>query len=206
MLIREHGLILQHDVFNVNEPCGGDSSRSTGTMAVFGSLADKMVITKHYLGDGLMCRNPYQKKWNDPKNFSRDQTIPLVAGFAICKDDHILKEIFYAHLQRFFFCQNLDLSTPALILQMILGARLKSWYWFYPIGMGWHLLEIVWNTKVMPWNEKNQIMCQCKQFGTENIYKKLHPAWKVPVSDYWWSGSGWWRDQFEIGKQIVDNF
>jgi hypothetical protein len=202
MLVRDPitQLVGQHDIYNPAYLDFGDASRSTGILATFGSVLDQKIMLKHYVGHGLMVRHPYQSPWWEVQNFSRDQMIPLLSGFAECKDDYILKQIFYATAKRFFFCQNLDLTTPAVILQMILGARLKWFYWFYPIGMAWHLIEILFNCYVVPFREQNQVICQTKQFKTGFIYRKLHPDYRKALNLYW----GGWRNQSEFVTQIID--
>lgn len=203
MLVRDPltNLIGQHDIYNPDYLDFGDASRSTGIMATFGSKTDQAIILKHYVGKGLMVRHPYQSPWWEIQNFSRDQMIPLVSGFAECKDDYVLKQIFFRSAKRLFLCQNLDLMTPAVVLQMILGARLKWLYWFYPIGIAWHFLDILFNCYITPFREQNQVICQSKQFKTGRIYKKLHPDYKKSLTLYWCG----WRNQSEFVAQIIDS-
>ena len=198
----ETNLIGQHSLYDGSYFDFGDSSRSTGIMATFGSYLDKLIIIKHHKGDGVLIRHPYQQPWNNPSNFSRDQLIPILSGLSATKDERIIKLVIYACIRRVFLCQNLDLTTPSVILQMILGARLWPLYWFYPIGILWHFLEILFNCYVLPSNEQNQLMCQCKQFGTQSLYKRLRLDWKTAVDLYW----NQWRDQKEIGTRIKENF
>lgn len=207
MLPRECGLIVQHDIYNMAKPFdGGDSSRSTGVMACFGSWVDRKNVAKHYIGEGLMVRNPFQVKWADYRNFSRDQTIPLVSAMYICRDDKFLREIFWASAKRGFLCQNYDLMTPTLIWQLIYGGGIWWLYWFFPIAFVWHVLEMLWYSCVRPYAEVNQFICQCKCFGTTPIFAKLHPNWQKAIKDYWCEGAGYWRDMQEVSMQVIDNF
>lgn len=204
MIRREFGLIVQHDPNDPEYGDGGDSSRSTAIMGLFGSRQDQYVLLKHYLGDGLMCRNPNQYKWCDPSNFSRDQMIPYICALYHCNDDVVLSQILDATIKRFCLAQNKDLLTPVIIWIMAKGARRAWHYLLYPIAMIWHYLEILYNCKIVPWKEQNQLMCMCKIIGTESVFKKLHPDWKKAVELYWSQYP--FRDQAEIAKQIIVNF
>jgi len=201
---REFGIIVQHDPHDPTYRDGGDSSRSTSLMALFGSKQDQCILLKHYIGNGLMCRNPNQYKWSDPSSFSRDQTVPYICALFYCKDDYVLREIFDATLKRLFLAQNYDLLTPAIIWIMVKGANIVWMYWLYPIVILWHYLEIIYNCKIVPKNEQNQLMAMCKIYGTEKLFKKLHPDWKKAVNDYWSQFP--FRDQSEVADQMINNF
>lgn len=204
MIKRDYDLIVQHDPYDPTYGDGGDSSRSTGIMATFGSDFDKLKINRHYVGNGLLVRHPKQHEWDRPNNFSRDQLIPILSGLAACKDDYTIKKIFLAHLKRGFFCQNYDLTNPAVIGQMILGAKLWYLYPFLIVSYLWHFIEILFNAYVKPDNEQNQIMCQCMQFKTVKIYKHFFTYWEDAVHEYWSTFP--FRDQQEIAIQIMNNF
>lgn len=50
--------------------------------------------------------------WNNPRVFSRDQLIPILIALGAWDRKVELTEILKAHLKRFFFCQNGDLTGP----------------------------------------------------------------------------------------------
>jgi hypothetical protein len=66
----------------------------------------------YYEKDGVCVRHPTDAPWNNPKNFSRDQLIPLVAGFYGRDLTEKAKRVFWAHAKRFFFCQNSERDVP----------------------------------------------------------------------------------------------
>ena len=205
MIKRQNGIIVQHDPNNPFYGDGGDSSRSTGVMATFGSAEDQEIITKHYVGNGLIVRNPFQKQWTYTQDVSRDQTTPMISGLATNPENRpIIKQILFATLKRLGFAQNGDLLNPAIIGQMILGAGIWQLYWFLPISYLFHILDLYYNCLCDPWSEQNQIMCSSKQLGTASLYKTIHPNWKDAVDLYWSHYP--FRDQKEIAEQIKKNF
>ena len=120
MIVRDiHGIVVQHAPSDPSYLDGGDSSRSTGILACFGSGKDLAVLRKHCTSRGFV-RHPTQSRWNIPSDFSRDQLGPLLAGIWATEDDD-LKE--YARKYSVKFClfpllgfaPNWDLCSPAFI-------------------------------------------------------------------------------------------
>lgn len=189
---------------------GGDSSRTTGMMALFGSVKDKCVL--HLFepnGDGILVRHPSHY---DHKCFTRDQLLPFVAGlWSACKTD-IARRVFWSHAKRFFFCQNThdqftrkrktligDPLTPDHIGHLILCANLWPLYPFLLISYPWLILNIFWHTKIDSKHEQNQTIAMAWVAGLIGLWAKWHPNWKGSINNYW---SGW-RDQKEIADIII---
>ena len=172
-------------------------------MATFGSDEDCINMQSHCI-DGKLVRHPYQATWNDPRNFSRDQLVPCLSGLSAINYTYTIREIFYSHMLRFGFCQNGDLINPSVLGQMILGGKIYLLYPLLLISYLYHFLDIIVSCLLLTWNEQNQLMCQCQQFGTNFLFKFFHPDWKKVVNDYW--GGYPFRDQKEISDFIIAKF
>jgi hypothetical protein len=61
---------------------------------------------------GLLTRHPLQTPWNNPKNFTRDQLIPFVAGCHRAREYALVRRVFWRHARRLFFCQNSERDYP----------------------------------------------------------------------------------------------
>jgi hypothetical protein len=58
----------------------------------------------------VFVRHP--KMWNDPKDFSRDQTTPLVAAMGAYGIHDVLVDLCWKHIKRFGFYPNGDFASP----------------------------------------------------------------------------------------------
>lgn len=65
---------------------GGDSCNRNGQLAVIDRPA---IGGDFYLVNGKPVRHPYQKPWDNPKNFTRDQLVPFVCGVIKQRDTHL---------------------------------------------------------------------------------------------------------------------
>lgn len=66
----------------------------------------------------------------DPKEFSRDQTLPLAFMLSVCGFRTDLKELYWAHFRRLGKCQNKDWLFPEHWNIFIRGL---GWWWLYPL-------------------------------------------------------------------------
>lgn len=89
---------------------GGDSANRCGLVSTFMPITciDLLKFEKN----GICVRHPNQTPWNNPKNFSRDQLIPLMSGLSEKHQYETARRIFWAHARRFFFCQNFERDVP----------------------------------------------------------------------------------------------
>lgn len=136
MYLDKYGLIVQAD------GDGGDSAQRTG-FYYFGVLFAQECSANDCINDWVhfmaclkrlntpegFIRNP--EKWNDPKDFSRDQHNPLVMAMgAYCGYfDSILGPILLSHLKRFGKYQNKDWAGP--VDWGIYVRAFSAWY-LYP--------------------------------------------------------------------------
>lgn len=84
---------------------GGDSANRAGLTSLFGFYNPPLT---NYVKDGICVRHPHQVPWNNPKNFTHDQLIPLVAGLWKQKHYQTVRHIMWKHIMRFGFCQNFE--------------------------------------------------------------------------------------------------
>lgn len=89
---------------------GGDSANRAGILALLGSVDEQ--LDDYMSSKGVVTRHPTQVPWNNPKNFTRDQLIPFVAGLHSQGRHYVVKDIFIAHAKRGFFCQNTERDYP----------------------------------------------------------------------------------------------
>lgn len=153
--------------------------------------------------DGNFIRHPGPGAdfWSDPKQFSRDQQIPLIIALGAYKEYAILWRMFKAHIKRFFHYQNKDIACVEIL--SLYSRAFKMWP-LYPliiIGDIWTLFNTFNRCGLIPrWKEetsefvklnnddvgddKNHIMCllQAKlwyptpiSFIASWIYKKFRP-------------------------------
>lgn len=133
MFLDSNGLIVQKD------GDGGDTAGREGDYWFNIGLANskgeassapefKRVLELLQVSPGVFVRNPVH--YNDPKDFSRDQTMPLILAMGEMKEYGILKETLKQQLKRFTFYQNRDIATPQDWGYYIRAFR--AWY-LYPV-------------------------------------------------------------------------
>lgn len=94
---------------------GGDSANRAGLWALLGHAQPLDLFEQK----GFLVRHPFQEPWNHPGNFTRDQLLPYVAGLWRQGEIKAARRVFWRHLRRGFFAQNLDRDQP--------GTRKKPW-------------------------------------------------------------------------------
>jgi len=203
MIVRDnYAIIVQHYPETPNQGDGGDSSRTTGIMALFGSRIDQIIIETHWTSKGFV-RHPKQHGWDNPRIFSRDQLVCLSAGLWKSKKDWIVKHEFYRQYWK-GVCPNVDLIIdPCFYWHLILCGRIKWLYPLAPIGYLFLLIHILFMTKIRPDAEQNQTICMAAVAGTFflDLWCFLHPDWIGSLFDYW----NGWRDQGEIASHIEES-
>lgn len=87
----------------------GDSARAWGILQLVQYTGEPLCPPERFMaGWGLARRSPAQIPWNNPWNFTRDQLMCLVAGFYVLGRYDLIRQLFWRHLLRFFFCQNFE--------------------------------------------------------------------------------------------------
>lgn len=128
-----YGLIVQTD------GDGGDTAGREGDFWFFEGvmngqaichrdLSFKDVLFLLQVGAGVFVRNPVH--YNDPNDFSRDQTIPLILAMGEKKEYNILKLLLENQVKRFFRYQNGDIGFVEDLGYYI--RAFNSWY-AYPL-------------------------------------------------------------------------
>lgn len=114
---------------------GGDCPNRTGIMLCHASFNGMLVEPiVHAIDDHLHVGNDqyirYPVKWNDPKDFSRDQASQLMLGFLTSTYGMYAKAYYKICLKNFGRHPNGDLVAPGEVANIIRG--LKAWY-LYPL-------------------------------------------------------------------------
>lgn len=222
MLVRDRdiGAIIQHPL---DKNSGGDSARSTGMMALFGSLEDQLILGRFEVPPlrGTICRHPLL--WPTTDDFTRDQLLCFLGGCWKARRTDLARRIFWSHAKRGFLCQNYmeqfpnaktgvrrnkgffgrDPLSPSHIGYIIICARLWFLFPFLLVAFPWFLVDLWYATKVRPREEQNQIIAMASAYGCLKLWAQWHPCWDRPIMEYW-GALGGWRDQREISEFIVN--
>lgn len=128
---------------------GGDTAGREGDYWFFAGLTKSTyaprslinVLSHLQVSPGIFIRNPTKnpttppaKSWNDPTDFSRDQTSPMILALGAMEQYSILKNLLWHQIKRFGFYQNHDLPSPE-----DLGAYIRSF-------KAWYLYPVLWVT------------------------------------------------------------
>lgn len=89
-----------------------DSAVRCGILVFAGNSAMDMALIKNYESKGLFFRCPVGAPANNPKNATRDQMIPLVAGLYRAGEHKAIRRIFWSRLKSAFFAQNTERDMP----------------------------------------------------------------------------------------------
>lgn len=218
-----YGIVVQHGADDYAD--GGDSASRTGILALCGSMQDLNNIGLFFTGKDKLVRHPAQSPWTNPKNFTRDQLIPLAVGLWYSSKqfrftharERSLRIYFHKILLRGGFCFNTDYDdygtgkkfpdlpdwlAPDQVGALIIASKSYWLYWALPVCYTWHLLALVWNCTKGRNKEQNQFWCTTFPYRTTPLYIKLY-GWdnfKTHMLNYW----GGWRDQVEIGRAILN--
>lgn len=194
MIVRDkYAIIVQHNYKapnNLNFRDGGDSDARQGIMALMNE-EDKVLLSR-FIIEGQVVRHPYQERYNDPKETSRDQ---IVQYFASIKDS----DIAYSYAKSWFI--NKDFLDPSVKLYLWKKSGKKVPLWLKITGTVNMFLSLLWNCFAQPDEEKNQFCCMCIEYGefwVRFLYKH-HPNIEKNINSYWDD----WRDQKEIGETLI---
>lgn len=126
---------------------GGDTAGREGdywfAKALYGDVTSDQinefdrVIKLLQVNIGVFIRNPRQnpvippnKSWNDPSDFSRDQTVPIILALGEMKKYDVLEQLLWQQLKRGTLYQNGDIATPQDVNYFI--RAYNAWY-MYPL-------------------------------------------------------------------------
>lgn len=172
-----------------------DSARLMGMLSVF--KYQGLVLSSYFVGLKVVrcpVSNVDGDQCTDHKNFSRDQLVPLIAGYCgVGPYAHILADNI-----RFIFCPNWDILSPSQLnhIRMCIGKK-PSWF-----GLKWLELDIWYNAKFAPMSEPNQLLCMLMIAGPEYVrkWKSANVSWEKAIRTYWEG----FRDEKEVSDLIVD--
>lgn len=190
---------------------GGDSAHLSGLF----------VISTHYhigmhkfLHHGQGIRHPKQFPWTNPNNFSRDQLMPLVAGLYVENKHLEIKKLFFTHMKRLFFCQNIDRDIPGSskkpyphkvnnkwrifdyrdplmphhIYALASAAKINLWP-LYPLAIITLVIEIL-SFRFTKNADQGALIATCYIMKELKLFKKLNPKWNEKLKAYF---LGWRR-------------
>jgi len=199
----EIGIIGQHNASYPEYFDTGDSSSRAGLMAMAGSDVDKALLWQFLTKDKELVRHPTDPKWSDPLLTSRDQLINWAGGAATLpmKYDNL---VIFAALKKYAESSfiNKDVLLPETRLFLYKCAGLEAPIWIRALGYPLFFLKLVYNTKINPGIEQNQIISMCAVYGKwwMRKIKAWHPDLEHNLVDYW--GGEEWRNQIEISTAI----
>lgn len=112
----EHNIPVEHN------GDGGDSSMRVGMSVIFPAPSNADLFVKQ---DGEFVRHPFQFPWNNPKNFTIDQMIPLVVNLSRTEHGrYAIRKNLYNRMKGFFRGQNTERDKPG-------STKYMKPHWFY---------------------------------------------------------------------------
>lgn len=199
----QYGIISQLNYDGVTLD-SGDSAFSTGLMAGCGSLKDAMLMPL-FVQTGQLVRHPYSTDntgtapHNNPRATSRDQVLAFFFGAHAANNDQVYAACLqYAQGWRV----NADVLMPHHKLYLYKCAKVEVPKWLQVIGEACLTLNILWNTKVKPEEEQNQLVVISIMMGRQwaaKVYVK-HPNIFKNLNDYFCG----WRKRCEIATALKE--
>ncbi|MGZ3742745.1 MAG: hypothetical protein ACXVB1_00115 [Pseudobdellovibrionaceae bacterium] len=179
-----------------------DSARLAGIMTLFGF--GKEIKLGEYL-KYVELIGPNGKSWsfelqptrhpdyNNFKDFSRDQLIPLIAGLSKIGWTYT-NDMTFAHMS---VCPNGDLLSPSHLNHIRRCCGLKPTMY----GNLWLKLDILYNAYIDPMAEPNQLICMLVIAGADyvRLWMKKNKKWEDAIRNYW---SGW-REEPELAEFMI---
>jgi hypothetical protein len=169
-----------------------DSSRLAGIMETFGYRPNGSIPLEKYVivenDKTVYCRHPLERRYN----FSRDQTLCLVAGLAsqgkydLVNLDYVDgKDIFSpSHRGHIARCQ----GRKATFLQ-------DAWLW----------LNVVYAANFKILEEPNKILCMLMLADKKFLkyYLRTNKQWRQAILNYWAENDGAWRGERELALHMI---
>lgn len=196
----------------------GDSAVMAGILKISPSeFKWQFNLLDYEIKPGVLCRHPFTPPWNNHKNLSRDNTMPLLAALNRLGLHCVAERFFYKRMSAFFFAQNTERdhkgTTKKPYPHIMTGGDPKDEGKFRlfdmpdllwsPSVLGSMVLagRIKWlywllpvsyvvnffNIVYMNKKEVNQLIAECSILGTTKLLKKLNPEWETISEKYWGS-------------------
>lgn len=190
-----------------------DSCRSAGLMATFSH--PQAPDMRKYLINSEGVRHPVEFPANNPKNFTRDQLMPLAAGLHQQGYNEEVLVLYKAAKARWYRAQDTEADVPGSTKKFPNGAdllspshmnhlRICSGQKPLLLGKIWILIDILSNALLPTQNEPNQLMTMCEVAGPFYIkmWRKLNPKLNDQIVSYW----AGWRDESEFAQFLIEKF
>lgn len=206
MIFDQHGLPKDNGATDYMDSC-----RLAGLLATFNH--PKAVNMTTYLtpyGDGL--RHPYEPTASNPRNFTRDQLIPLATGLYMQNKEACVGKLYYGAVERGYRAQNTEADVPGSVKRFPDGADILAPHdmsllnkcaggAITTLGRVFMVMSILGNALFTPRRESNQLLCALKVYGPSwmRFYKRVTPRWREAIKDYWCG----WRDEPELAKYLI---
>jgi hypothetical protein len=200
----------------------GDSAHFTGLWVMATGDLFPWVWIDFVDGKGLIVRHPEQEPWNNWRNVSRDQTMPIVAALMRQGSIATAKKVFWAHAKRLFFCQNIerdakgtrkypwphkvngkwrvfdfaDPLAPHHISAMARAAGYKTWL-IDAIAFPTFILECL-TFRYSDNDDQGALIATAACLGKLHWFKFFNPDWEKKL-DLYCNG---WRRQGELFKEL----
>lgn len=174
-------------------------------------------------------RHPHQVPWNNPKNFSRDQAIPLIA----ISSKGLARHFFWKTIRNFGFMPNSERDYPGTTKypwphkvngkwrmfdfadpvgfdfagMMILRGRMWYLYWLLPLGYLQTWLSIIFFCSKACADKEHtdfkQLYILASHYGLDRFFYNLYPWGLEYASEKYFCG---WRDLEPIHNLFLHEF
>jgi hypothetical protein len=197
-----------------------DSARLAGLMALFehpqAPNLNQYLVKVDYSNHLQGVRHPDESpSSSNPKNFTRDQLVPLVAG--LNKQGYVMncRSLLAAAEERNCRAQNTEADVPGSTKSFPDGAdllppsvmnHLRICGGLKPklFGKIWLVADIIFSSIFARMNEPNQLMSLCKIAGPKyvSLFRRLNPKLDDAIREYW---SGW-RGESDFAEFLIQKF
>lgn len=154
-------------------------------------------------GNPVRCpiSNIIDDQCGNPVTFSRDQMIPLIAGYFIQQNWNGRNKIDQSIKFHRGLCPNLDILSPSQRGHVnICMERSLTW-----LQDKWIYLDIFYSAWVQPMAEPNQLiaMLLVRDRKYIKLWCKLNKNWIQAIEEYWYTGAGHWRKEMDIAARLI---
>jgi len=195
----EWGFIGQHNADYPDYFDMGDTSRSTGLMAMFGSQHDMqllpLLVVPDVNGTLRLVRHPFDSQWSRTDLMSRDQVL-CIAG-AMC-DSNAVRGALYNYAKQGWINKDILLPHHRYVLYKAAGFGIPWWIKMLGIPM----LHLHVSYQEIVGGEPNQTLAMLNVHGDKKMYSNFRKHCLNDMYVYW-SGHPW-RDQYEIYGKFTE--
>lgn len=180
-----------------------DSARLAGIMSVF---KWPNFIIQDYSKHENPVRCPESDipgdECSDPRNMSRDQIVPLMAGYYFQQKVERARSVLNLIRWNRWRCPNGDFLSPSQ-RDHLKRCGMES---DTKLGRAWLRADIMFNAYITPLAEPNQLIAMMMTAGPEHLklWVKHNSKWRQAIRDYWSEGAGAWRGEPELTKLMIE--